>query len=367
MTLQDLFGNVRLIDLAVILAWVILLLPALVYLVTTWLYRRDLLFSKLGPEAIELYYAQFFPYLAVENESDEHDQRAKHAREKLLIKRFRRHFAQFYGRRHYLVPLFLLAVIAGLGLHATSQSVKVWLGQTPGAQAYPAIVVSAFLGAYAWVLYDHFQRFRTGDFTSHDIYAAVYRFLIAVPLGISLSVLLKPEVGAGVAFLLAAFPTTTLFTLMKRLVNQNLKLGESGESGTLELEKLQSVGRAKAERFFDEGISTIAELAWADPIALSIKTNLEFNFVIDSVSQALLWVYFEDGVKKLYPLSLRGAQEVCSLLTDLESDDDEERDAAEQNLTRGADLMGLDRDSFLYTLIGVQKDPYAEFLYAIWA
>jgi hypothetical protein len=367
MNLSNLFANVYLIDLAVAIAWVILLLPALVYLITTWQYRRDLLFSKLGARAIELYYEQFFPYLSLDDADQDDDERDDDEREDLIVKRFKHHFAQFYGRRHYLVPLFLLSVIAALGLNATSQSVKAWLGQGPGTAAYPAIVISAFLGGYAWVVYDHFQRFRTGDFTSHDIYSAVYRFLIAIPLGISLSALLKPEVGIGVAFLLAAFPTTTLFTLMRRLATQKLGLGESGESGTLELEKLQSVGRAKAERFLGEGISTIAELAWADPIALTIKTNLEFNFVIDSVSQALLWVYFEDGVKKLYPLSLRGAQEVCSLLTDLVSDEEAVQKAAEENLLRAAALIGLSRESCLYTLISVRDDPYAQFLYEIWA
>jgi hypothetical protein len=263
--------------------------------------------------------------------------------------------------------LFLLALISALGLRATSQSVQAWLGFTSGASPYPPIVISAFFGAYAWILYDHFRRFRTGDFTTHDIYAGVYRFLIAIPLGISVGALLKDEVGTGVAFLLGAFPTTTLMILARRLASQKLGLGESGESGTLELEKLQCVGRANAERYQDEGVSTIAELAWADPIDLTVKTNLEFNFVIDSVSQALLWVYFEDRVKKLYPFSLRGAQEVCSFLDDLASRKEKERAAAEQNLEAAAALMGLEPESFLYTLISVRDDPYAQFLYQIWA
>lgn len=348
-----LFGNLYLIDFAAIMAWVILLLPALFYLATTWKNRRDALSARLGPEAIKVYYTQFFPNLEI--------------REDAIEQQFRRHFGRLYGRRHYLLPLLLLAIISALGLRATSQSIQVWLGLNSGGSVYPSIVISAFLGGYAWVLYDHFRRFRTGDFTSHDIYAAVYRFLIAIPLGISFATLLKDEVGIGVAFLLAAFPTTTLITVMRRLASQKLGLGESGESGTLELEKLQCIGRANAERYLDEGISTIAELAWADPIDLTIKTNQEFNFVIDSVSQALLWVYFEDRVKKLYPLSLRGAQEVCSFLDDLDSDEPKVKAAAEKNLTAASALMELDSDSLLYTLISVRDDPYAQFLYSVWS
>ena len=38
--------------------------------------------------------------------------------------------------------------------------------------------------------------------------------------------------------------------------------------------------------------------------------NRPFNYVVDCISQALLWIYFQDNVQKLYVLSLRGAQEV---------------------------------------------------------
>lgn len=134
----------------------------------------------------------------------------------------------------------------------------------------------------------------------------------------------------------------------------------------LELEKLQSVGRSNAERYLDEGITTIAELAWADPIDLTIKTNRQFNFVVDSISQALLWVYFEDDVKKLYPLSLRGAQEICTFLDELDSDEPKIKHAAEQILKAGAQRFEMDKESFLYTLLTVRDDPYAQFLFNIW-
>ena len=168
------------------------------------------------------------------------------------------------GRRHVL-PLLLLALLAGIGMIATSDSIQVWLGWEPAAKAYPKIAISAFLGAYASVLYDQSERFRNGDFTAHDVYAAIYRFLIAIPLGISFGLLFTDKIQVGTAFLLAAFPTTTLLKLMRRLVSQRLGIGEEEKGGSLELEKLQCVGRSNAERYLNEGISTIAELAWTDP------------------------------------------------------------------------------------------------------
>jgi len=344
------------VDLAFLVGWIALLLPAVMYLGIGWPTRRALLFGRLSPAAMRLYYEQFFPSYVLPTD------------DALLLRGFRKDFHKLYGRRHYILPLVLMALISGIGIWITARFLQGSEGfLADSVESSLPIAISAFLGAYAWVLYDQFSRFRSGDFTSHDVYAAVYRFLIAIPLGVSLAIFARPEVGMGMAFLLAAFPTTTLFTFARRLVSKNLGLGEGKEDGQLELEKLQSIGRSNAERYLDEGVSTIAELAWANPIDLMVRTNRELNFVIDSISQALLWVYLEDGVKKLYPLSLRGAQEICTLLDDLASKKPEVRTGAEQSLQTAAGLMGLDRESLLYTLLIVQRDPYSQFLFNVWS
>lgn len=353
--------NLNVVEVFCLLAWIVLLLPALVYLGTTWRNRRRLLLDRLGPEAIKLYYQQFYPSTASKRS-------IKRRAATLDIKeQFKTDFNRLYGRRHYFLPLILLGLVVAIGFFATSRSVQAWLGWIPAESAFPPIAISAFLGGYAWVLYDQFLRFRTGDFTPHDVYGGLYRFLIVIPLGISLAVLLKDNAGIAVAFLLGAFPTTTLFIIVRRLASQKLGLGEAQDGGSLELEKLQCVGKSNAERYMDEGITTISELAWTDPIELTIKTNRDFNFVVDSVSQALLWVYFEDKVRELYPLSLRGAQEVCSLLDDLDSDEPKVQAAAQKNLEKAAAILELDEKSLLYTLISVRDDPYAQFLFGVWA
>lgn len=340
--------DINSITLTCLVAWLVLLLPALFYLCVTWTMRRKALLDRfLKKDTIRLYYEQFFPCRRVPDAQ----------------KQFRREFDRTYGRRYYILPFALMAIISGIGLWVTAGSVQAWVGWSTGARPLPPIVISAFLGGYAWVLYDQFARFRTGDFTSHDLYSGTYRFLIVIPLGVSLAAFAKDEVGVAVAFLLAAFPTTTLFKFSRRLVSKNLNLGEKEEEGKLELEKLQGIGRSNAERYLDEGIGTIAELAWANPIDLTLRTNRDLNFVIDSISQALLWLYFED-VQKLYPLSLRGAQEVCTLFQELE--DDETKHAAEHTLKTAAIRMGLDVETCRYTLETVSEDPYAQFLFRIW-
>jgi hypothetical protein len=351
--------NLNPITLTCLAGWLVLLLPTLFYLFVTWTIRRKLLLERFTTtndanqdedEPIRKYYAQFFPGRKLEPD---------------LYKQFKRDFDRSYGRRYYLLAFILLAIVSAIGLWITAVSIQGWVGWLSVRKPVPPIVISAFLGAYAWVLYDQFARFRTGDFTPYDVYAGVYRFLIAVPLGVSLGAFAKDNVGVGIAFLLAAFPTTTLFRLSRRLVGTQLSLGEGTENGNLELEKLQCMGRSNAERFLDEGVATIAELAWSNPIDLAIRTNRDLNFVIDSISQALLWIYFRD-VEKLYPFSIRGAQEACTLLEDCKSPRRKVQKAAAHTLKVAAAAINLDEQAFTYTLMTVAEDPYAEFLYSIW-
>ncbi len=339
-----------------IIAWICIMLPSIIYLCSAWVKRRERLLALLSDESIELYFRQFYP-----NEITKKKERS-------LQKHFKDHFNRLYGRRHYVCPLILLGLLSGLGLLATFFSVETWL-DVPGriSISFSSVTISAFLGAYTWVLGDQLVRFQRSDFTSHDVYNGVYRFLVAVPLGLSLSAFAKDTVADAFVFLLAAFPLQTLLKFSRRLVSQKLGLGESDpENGQLELQQLQGVSLTTAEKYQETGITTISELAWADPIDLMIKTNKDFSFVIDSISQSLLWVYFDKETKSLYKFSLRGAQEVCTFLEDLDSDEPKTKAAAKKTKESCAAILSMDPESFIFTLLSVRDDPYAQFLFKVW-
>lgn len=339
------------------LGWVTIILPSISYLFTTWRRRRDKLFERFDHRTVELYFERFYPMRATCLECRPHGD---------AVTDFRNHFAQVYGRRHFIIPFILLAATSAVGLLATSISADAWINPNPGGAPYPAIAISAFLGAYAWGVYDQIMRFRSEDFTPNDIYLCVFRILISVPLGYSMALFLNDSVGVGAAFLLGAFPTGTLFLLARRKLGKLWGETDTEHGEVSELEQLQSVGRSNAERFHDEGITTVAELAWADPIKLTIETNREFSYVVDTISQALLWVYFEASVKELYSMSLRGAQEVCALITDLTRKNKKRRKRANETITEAARKLGMDREVFLNTLYAVREDPYSKMLYMIW-
>jgi hypothetical protein len=244
--------------------------------------------------------------------------------------------------------------------------------------------MASLAGAFMWVISDELDRLRRRDFTTSDVYYYVFRVLIAIPFGWALAQThIGPEQSAltlaitvPIAFFLGAFPTTTLFTIARRFVSQTLKLGDDQQSGDLELEKLQSVVKSNAERFQDEDVNTITGLAYSDPIDLTIRTNFDLNYVVDCVSQALMWIYFGEESKELFSLSLRGAQEIHALVywgttpvdpTDPNAPTQAEQDEAKQALQAAAAKLGMDPIAFMATINQIAEDPYTIFLRDIWA
>jgi hypothetical protein len=116
----------------------------------------------------------------------------------------------------------------------------------------------------------------------------------------------------------------------------------------------------------DEGINTIAELAWSDPVDLTLRTNKEFDYVIDCASQALVWVYFEDKTRDLYKLSLRTAHEVTSLVYNLDSSNEDRRARAQGTLAEAARTLGMETTALSNTFRLIEEDPFARFLVAVW-
>jgi hypothetical protein len=130
-----------------------------------------------------------------------------------------------------------------------------------------------------------------------------------------------------------------------------------------------------AESFEDEGIDTVASLAWVDPVDLTIRTNLDFNYVLDCMSQALLWVYFQDKTKQLYSYSLRGSQEAMGLVSCLQGitypwDPSQaltgEQARAKATLTNISANLQMSEAALLTTLHQVCEDPYTKFIYEVW-
>jgi hypothetical protein len=376
---QDTLLVVVFCSLAVLLA----LWPILIFLFKQWGFRKERILGALEGDAVVLYYKQFKPGAKVLKDSElplEADKNGHYnsvLRDKCMAA-FRNDFVHWYGRRYYVIPVLALAGLAGVSAWWAQTMLRVWAanGIGPGV-TLRALAASALGGAFVWVISDEIDRLRRRDFSSSDMYYYVFRILLAIPFAWAIAAVsadgkvLGLAASIPLAFFLGAFPTQTLFTIARRIGAQQLKLGDSQvDSGSLELETLQSVGKSSAERFKDEGVATITSLAYSDPIDLTIRTNFDFNYVVDCVSQALAWIYFQKDCEKLYEFSLRGAQEIISVTRSADGTDGV-NDLAVQNrsvqtIKDAATKMGLSLDAFRSTLDQIADDPYARFLYNVW-
>lgn len=369
------------------LTMILVLYPIGRFLTKQWAFRTDRLFGALTGDAIVYYYQQFRPGAAilgkipptklvqpVDNCFYSQDT------SKAYLADFKKDFYRRYGRGYYIGPLFMLLLLTAVSAYWAQKMLREWAASAAGPGAsLRALVASALAGAFVWVISDEIDRLRRRDFTSSDVYYYVFRILLAIPFAWAISAVSvdgKPlglPAAVPVAFFLGAFPTQTLFKIARRFGSQQLHLGDDQDTGNLELEKLQAIGKSNAERFKDEGITTISALAYADPIDLTIRTNFDFSYVVDCVSQALSWIYFGEDSGKLFAFSMRGAQEIAAVIrwadqtTVTTEQGRAQHERAQQTILAAAKQLNISPDAFRTSLDQISEDPYVKFLVNVWS
>jgi len=217
------------------------------------------------------------------------------------------------------------------------------------------------MGAYMYSAYDLIDRRNSGDLSPTHLLWPSFRFVIAVPSAYAISSLFTASIAPAVAFLLGAFPTTVLMKIVRRLAAKNLNV-DLPESGQSELQKLQGIDVRNAERLASEGITTILQLAYIDPVKIAIRTNISFSAVVDFASQALLWIYLTDGLPNVAKVGLRGAWEALTLFDNLRGPKQDEKRVAEALLEKTAKRLGYDKEEMENIWALIKSDPCASAL-----
>lgn len=215
-------------------------------------FRQQEIVDGLSTSALQLYLKTFYQDQAT-------DPRAKF--KKLYIRRFgwRRHFGA-------LVDC------------STASASPPWPARTRG------------------VVHELITRWRFRDVSPGDLWTASWRLVLAVPLALAVGALFAKEVAVPIAFFLGSFPSRSVTTIARRFGRRTMNLGaDSDETLESELQKLQGVDTRIAERLADEGITTIVQLAYFDPIDLTMRcASFSFSFIVDINSQALAHIYVGD-------------------------------------------------------------------------
>jgi hypothetical protein len=239
--------------------------------------------------------------------------------------RFDVYYRKWYGRNRLVWPIILVLVVAGGENFVLAEAlVKLDLSST-GLAVLPASIA----GAYTFVTWGFFASVQRRSLLISDIMRGALRLAIAVPLGFAL---------AGLS---------------------------EGSGPFLAFSELSGVDSAAADRIADADITTVSQLAWCDPIDLTMRTNLRFAYVIDIVGQALSWVYLEKQLEKLRPFGLRGAFEIRSFMDEeLKSTDATKAGSAKAVLATAATSIGITPEGLANAFDQIAYDAATDFLYA---
>lgn len=360
--------------IAILLCIALPAVPIGAFLRTGWQAKRNDITDGVSAKAKQFYLIMF----SLSDYQDSHEDSAAATTGKRDVaarceKTFADFYARWYGRQHYIFPvLVFLAVLCCMAIHialSVASTYPAWQAQHPGfVYSLQAPALCAIAGAYLWVTSDFIKRARRLDFAPSDINWGTLRMVIAVPMGYAFADLTPNVGGAVVAFALGALPLSAIQDMLRERVYKwsttTVPVSERNDA----LTKLQGVDDDIAIRLQSEGITTIPQMAYCDPIRLVMRSNLTFNFVIDCMNQSLCWVYFEEQLKKLRPLGLRGAVEIAFLMNALASTDEETRRQARSTLTDVTDAIKPPHTeaTLRYTFTQIAEDPYTHFLNAVW-
>jgi hypothetical protein len=334
--------------------------PLLRYVSVGWSAKRKDVMDGFTTGARQAYFEEF-------------DRSCKSLSEDEASKKFEELYFKWYGRRFFLLPGLLLLLVSIVVVTLTVLTVLHTRGylENPFFDV-PDTGMAAIAGAYLWVTDDFISRSRRLDFSPSDVLWGVLRLIIAVPMGYAFAAVAAPSVGPFVAFALGAFPLTSLNSMLQRLANKNLVLVPTADESSDDIVKLQSINRAIAERFSNEDVTTIAQIAYCDPVDLVMRSSLTFNFVTDCMNQALAWMYIRDGLDAIRPLGLRGSVEIKHLIDAFDADANADpklradHDRAVLAFPKIAAALKQDTETLQITFREIAEDPYTIFLDRCW-
>ena len=241
---------------------------------------------------------------------------------------FDAHLREIFGVERIAGATWMLAIVAGAVLYfaiAGGMAMAATAAGKPVGHLFgirPDLAsIAAIFGAYTWVTSDVILRYRQTDLSSSDINWYVLRFVVAIPLGLALAQFAGftataegktiQSSGAILAFVISMFSLSRIQEILGGLTNRAFAIPASA-AGTNEdvVLALPGVDQRTADRLDAEGVSTVSQIAVADPVRLSVRTGFSFSFVLELIDRAMLWQYLGKKVLATRPYGWLGATDV---------------------------------------------------------
>lgn len=339
-----------------LLATAVALYPVLYYIFGVWPSRQKAIFNTLTVAAKA-------EYMRLYHATEEYTENNVVITEPGA--RFSAFYSKWFGRGALGWPTLLIAIL--LLAYSFLAAIAAAKATVPLAVADVAnvspIAIAAVTGAYILVSLDTIARVTQRDLLPDDLYLSALRLAAAIPLGMAFASLASRDAQALVALAITAFPLQQLAAFLRQIAARRIGIDNPSEAAREDSPiKLSGVDRTVCERLSTVGVNTITQLAYGDPIQLTMRTSLGFVFVLDIVSQALAWVYLESKLNDLRPMGLRGAWEISVLYS--EANDATSAHAANSKavIEQLPAKLGLTKEQVENVLHQIADDAYVGFL-----
>ena len=332
--------------------------PTIAFLCSGWKRRRDGILDTFDRDTSASYLKLFHSQTPPKDEA-----------ETSLETFYNSHFA----RHGFFAPWLLFVVTTTVLLYGCLLTVFDWLqSDSTDGGSLPLAVVAAILGGYTWVCSDQITRFGRDNIRPNDLNWATFRLVISVPMAYSLSLVINESLSVPISYLLGTFPTETVLSLGRKLASSKipesaLQVPASSESSSLR--SLPAIRPEVIDRLLAEDITTVPQLAYADPVRLAIRTGLTYTYVTTLTCQALAVIYFQEHFPIAVNCGLYGGCEVRNLWENRKPADGdiEKRNQSNAVVTEIAKKSSLPVDVVLNVMREIAFDPHIEFYWSTWS
>ena len=282
---------------------------------------------------------------------------------------FQSTFRAYYNWYSYALGLAFVAVVAvtfavaalarlGLSFDPLPSDVQHLLAEVPTR------ALAAAAGAYLFGAYDAVRRYRTVDLYPSVLHYLWVRILVAAFVGYVVGAPFKEPADVLAAFAVGVFPLGDLWAWLRTRVDIGGR-HETDDRPSLRL--IQGLEREESrDRLDDEGISSVQQLAYADPVGLLFRTNLEWNVILDLIDQAILVLYVGESIDKLRPPGIRSAVEFATIDSRLNGGNPNEVAIANQIITSTAKRLEMTESEVQNIAFQLNNDPVVGFIWDHW-
>jgi hypothetical protein len=346
--------------------WLAAAAPALPFLVLYMAYRRTLLGKRFTVQQVMVRKGVLTSYLNVFGRTDASAEK-KDVEPNEVVDAL---FNLYYHWASYGFGLVLNIVITTAITVCMFIRAGINMGLAPGleslGQGMSPAVAFGFAGAYLWNLYDLVKRYQVVDMTPASFQFCWLRLLTATIVGPLASLAAAEGIKNAVAFGFGMLPLQAIFQYFADFATKRLNIGVSQKpvAGPT-LHYLQGMTADIIDRMSDEGIDSTATLAYADPMKLFLKTDIEWVVIIDIIDQALLFNYVGEKLESLRPTGIRGSIELAVIYERLVNGDKADVTQATELTRLLAQRIGMSMAEMRNLIQTVWEDGQVELLWEL--